>query len=149
MPNIYYLKQNLIWHVIQTEKYKLNTYSFVEMRRINIWMMGVNMSWVTWGLEQSLETAVRTHVASLLLNAKNLWVSGGSNIVVALRINLVIFYLFSRLVYALYFNNLLHVLEDNKNLNRVIYKNFQIYEDICCRPNTSLAPFVYIFLIYM
>lgn len=72
MPNIYYLKQNLIWHVIQTEKYKLNTYSFVEMRRINIWMMGVNISWVTWGLEQSLETAVRTHVASLLLNAKHL-----------------------------------------------------------------------------
>lgn len=92
MPNIYYLKRNLIWHVIQTEKYKLNTHSFVEMRRINKWMMGVNMSWATWGLE----TAVRPHVASLFLNAKNLWVSGGSNIVVALRINLVIFYLFSR-----------------------------------------------------
>lgn len=38
------------------------------MRQINKWTMGVNMSWATWGLE----TAVRPHVASLLLNAKKL-----------------------------------------------------------------------------
>lgn len=128
MPNIYYLKQNLIWHVIQTEKYKLNTYSFVEMRRINIWMMGVNMSWVTWGLEQSLETAVRTHVASLLLNAKHLeseWRfqpsgSGEDKFGDILLIQPNSFMLYTLTICYMY------CLEDNKNLNRVIYKNFQI-----------------------
>lgn len=79
---------------------------------------------MTWGLEQSLETAVRTHVASLLLNAKHLeseWKfqpsgSGEDKFGDILLI---------QPTRALYFNNLLHVLED-KNLNRVIYNIFQI-----------------------